>query len=946
MDGIEDFMLTQDQPTTSEDKATMPLSPPEEQASQRPESHAAAVAPAPDHKTCAGEPQRTIEAAGALASGGENEAIEVEETNVDSDNNSRLRTKPSDLGRGHQDGDAAVAEAVAEPSPNIELGASAQGSIDAHADEVPKHEEPSALNPVGETPDRKPQRKQSLKREEHSKDESEHEGPDETSAGSRVASCGEIAKKNYQGGATIKGGERSGAAPLKAESKPNNNRNGRVPDKKDEADKTDDADLKNGTLIERKKNNAGLDEDLQPAGTDAAAENLEKASGEIKEDASGKCEKGAESADEDASVIEQQTQTQSANKAVGSGAAADSTPDLRGSAKGEEREEHERALDGGDAPNAHDTVEAREPANGELAMGEEAVELTSAEPTETAEAVEPTSAEPTETAEQAEEAEHPAQRAESRGAELSHRPKTSDVRESREPEVPEAGDAELVGRKEAHAAQQDDEGLAGRDGQAAHALQDKQGIQATIALQGEHENPAGAAGLASDADPSEQKHNDRANLGAETAAAQTENPEPNKARGTDRPETLRHTERKEATCTDPAQTTQCDSGSAVLGAAAASRNRDAQQPGFRAATHTKDKEDEDATTEDQAQETGPEANSDLISDLLSELHLEPQPDPRSHVVAQTEPEAGLDHNKQTQASRPKQSPTASSSADQSSDPENQLNATDGAADDVAFDADGSAEPPAARVSAANSESASPAQSSTSEPAAVPSGSNTPPTHVKPGPAVPESINNDQRAEVTKQDVPDAEHQQTSVDSSGNHAKSGPAPAHPDAPSPLSAARDSDAPAQSQSRALADEIDDLLRGLEASSGVADKSSAEKGAARSPSVGGDKNKSISAISAISDILASEPVYLYTSLAGGGFHMPSRTNRLAHILSANRVDFSYRDLGTDDEARRVWKRFGRGRSLPAVVRGRDDIIGNWEEMDQANEDYRVRELIYETL
>lgn len=44
MDGIEDFMLTQDQSATSEDTATMPLSPPEEQASQRPESHAAAVA--------------------------------------------------------------------------------------------------------------------------------------------------------------------------------------------------------------------------------------------------------------------------------------------------------------------------------------------------------------------------------------------------------------------------------------------------------------------------------------------------------------------------------------------------------------------------------------------------------------------------------------------------------------------------------------------------------------------------------------------------------------------------------------------------------------------------------------------------------------------------------------------------------------------------------------
>lgn len=96
----------------------------------------------------------------------------------------------------------------------------------------------------------------------------------------------------------------------------------------------------------------------------------------------------------------------------------------------------------------------------------------------------------------------------------------------------------------------------------------------------------------------------------------------------------------------------------------------------------------------------------------------------------------------------------------------------------------------------------------------------------------------------------------------------------------------------------------------------------------------------------LLEKEPVYIYTSLAGGGYHMPSRTNRLAQILTANKVEFSYRDLGTDTEARNVWKRYSRGKSLPGVVRGKDDIIGNWEEIDEANEEYKVRELIYETL
>lgn len=97
---------------------------------------------------------------------------------------------------------------------------------------------------------------------------------------------------------------------------------------------------------------------------------------------------------------------------------------------------------------------------------------------------------------------------------------------------------------------------------------------------------------------------------------------------------------------------------------------------------------------------------------------------------------------------------------------------------------------------------------------------------------------------------------------------------------------------------------------------------------------------------EMLKDQPVYIYTSLAGGGFHMIPRTNRLSTILTANRVPYTYRDLGTDDEARKVWKTHGNGRSLPAVVRGRDDIIGNWEEMDEAAENYMVQTLIYETL
>ncbi|CAD6622953.1 CEI_1a_G0017050.mRNA.1.CDS.1 [Saccharomyces cerevisiae] len=110
--------------------------------------------------------------------------------------------------------------------------------------------------------------------------------------------------------------------------------------------------------------------------------------------------------------------------------------------------------------------------------------------------------------------------------------------------------------------------------------------------------------------------------------------------------------------------------------------------------------------------------------------------------------------------------------------------------------------------------------------------------------------------------------------------------------------------------------------------------------------DKPQDVITTSEIRKLNEKEHIYIYTSLAGGGFHMIPRTNRLSTILTANRIPFTYRDLGTDDEARKVWKTFSKGRSLPGVVRGHNDLIGNWEEIEEANEDYKLRELIYDTI
>lgn len=93
-----------------------------------------------------------------------------------------------------------------------------------------------------------------------------------------------------------------------------------------------------------------------------------------------------------------------------------------------------------------------------------------------------------------------------------------------------------------------------------------------------------------------------------------------------------------------------------------------------------------------------------------------------------------------------------------------------------------------------------------------------------------------------------------------------------------------------------------------------------------------------------LQSLPVYLYTSLAGG-MQIINKSNRLATILQANGIKFEYRDLGTDEEAKKLWRRYAQGKTLPGVVRG-DDFIGNWEYIEEVNEDYRLKEVLHHTL
>ncbi|KAH3662434.1 hypothetical protein OGAPHI_005686 [Ogataea philodendri] len=96
----------------------------------------------------------------------------------------------------------------------------------------------------------------------------------------------------------------------------------------------------------------------------------------------------------------------------------------------------------------------------------------------------------------------------------------------------------------------------------------------------------------------------------------------------------------------------------------------------------------------------------------------------------------------------------------------------------------------------------------------------------------------------------------------------------------------------------DDIDELLK-------AAEKEQSAKAAPQAGSVYVPRETKMA--------FEDEPVYIYTSLAGG-FQIATRTNRLQTILTANRVKFGFKDLGTDEQAKKIWKRYSGGKTLPA--------------------------------
>ncbi|CAN6637037.1 hypothetical protein TRVA0_016S00914 [Trichomonascus vanleenenianus] len=87
----------------------------------------------------------------------------------------------------------------------------------------------------------------------------------------------------------------------------------------------------------------------------------------------------------------------------------------------------------------------------------------------------------------------------------------------------------------------------------------------------------------------------------------------------------------------------------------------------------------------------------------------------------------------------------------------------------------------------------------------------------------------------------------------------------------------------------------------------------------------------------------IYLFTSFTSGDRRVMGDTHRLHTMLKANDIDFTVVDLATNERAKRLWRLRGKDRRLPAVVR-EDEIVGGYNEMEEANESGFLREVVLE--
>jgi hypothetical protein len=75
----------------------------------------------------------------------------------------------------------------------------------------------------------------------------------------------------------------------------------------------------------------------------------------------------------------------------------------------------------------------------------------------------------------------------------------------------------------------------------------------------------------------------------------------------------------------------------------------------------------------------------------------------------------------------------------------------------------------------------------------------------------------------------------------------------------------------------------------------------------------------------------LYLFTSLTAGSSHVITATSRIETILKSARIPFSYIDTATNESAKKLYQRRGKGKKLPLLVKEGFVIAVCFDEIDR---------------
>lgn len=97
------------------------------------------------------------------------------------------------------------------------------------------------------------------------------------------------------------------------------------------------------------------------------------------------------------------------------------------------------------------------------------------------------------------------------------------------------------------------------------------------------------------------------------------------------------------------------------------------------------------------------------------------------------------------------------------------------------------------------------------------------------------------------------------------------------------------------------------------------------------------------ALAEWETDKTLYVFTSLTAGSSHIVTATSRIETILRANRLHFTYIDTATNESARKLYGRRGRGKKLPLLVK-QGEILGDLNEIEEFNEFGELKQVVGE--